>query len=139
MAKQGSGMRVTRGWPLLGVLLVAACVPETAAYLTLPVVPLEEEALELAVVEVNLAELEKEMGELRVEDLAFYHFGREPVPHELRDTDGDGRADVAVVVIPVPTYGARLTAVCPGPRAEGSVPSGGTVGAVVVQYDAAYR
>ena len=130
---------MTRSWSLLGALLLAACVPETAAYLTLPVVPLDEEALELAVVEVSLAELEKEMGQLRVEDLAFYHFGREPVPHELRDKDGDGRMDVAVVVIPIPADGARLTAVCPGPQAEGSVPSGGTVGAVLVQYDGAYR
>ncbi len=132
-------MQLTNEWRLLGMLLATACVPETAAYLTLPVVPLEEEALELAVVEVNLAELEKEMGELRLEDLAFYHLGREPIPHELRDKDGDGRVDVAVVVIPVPANGARLTAICPGPQAEGSVPSGGTVGAVLVQYDAAYR
>lgn len=116
---------------------LAACVPHTASYVTLPVMPFDEESIELAVVEVRLRELAKELDDFQAQQLAFYIGGREPVPHLLQD--GDGEADIAVVVIPVPADGARLTAVCPGPRAEGLMPSGGVAGRVVVKYEDAYR
>ncbi len=118
---------------------LAACVPQTASYVTLPIVPFDEEAVELAVVEVRLRELAEELDNFQAQQLAFYTGGREPVPHYLQDVDGDGEADIAVVVIHVPADGARLTAVCPGPRAEGTIPSGGVAGRVVVKYEDAYR
>ena len=118
---------------------LAACVPHTASYVTLPVMPFDEQAVALAVVEVRLRELAKELDDFQPQHLAFYIGGREPVPHLLQDVDGDGEADIAVVVIPVPADGARLTAVCPGPRAVGLMPSGGVAGRVVVKYEDAYR
>ena len=131
---------MTRNWTLLlaGGLAVA-CVPQTAAYLTLPVVPLDDQPLEQAVVEVDLAELARRMVDFRAEDLAFYHLGRQPVPHQLRDTDGDGVFDIAVLVIPVPRDGAKLTAVCPGQGTDGVLPSGGLEGGVEVKYERSYR
>ena len=140
MAKRGTANPRMKPWALLlaGGLAVA-CVPETASYLTLPVVPLDDQPLEQAVVEVELAELVRRMAGFRAEDLAFYHLGRQPVPHQLRDTDGDGIFDIAVLVIPVPLDGAKLTAVCPGPGMASVLPSGGVEGGVEVKYKLSYR
>ena len=136
MAKRGTAIRPVNLWSLL---LAVACVPQTAAYLTLPVVPLDDLPVERALVEVELAELEWRMADFRAEDLAFYHLGRQPIPHELRDTDGDGIFDLAVLVIPVPPDGTKLTAVCPGPSTDDPLPLRGVKGAVEVKYQLSYR
>ena len=71
LAKRGTANLRMKPWALLlaGGLAVA-CVPETASYLTLPVVPLHDQPLEQAVVEVELAELAWRMAGFRAEDLA---------------------------------------------------------------------
>ena len=105
------------------LLLAAACVPTTAAYLSIPIETTDGESRRAVEVRVPLAELAERMGELDPETLTFYAGGRTPIPHQLVDDNGDGAPDAALVVLAVAGDGStRLVALCPGPAAQGSPP-----------------
>ncbi len=127
---------------VIACLLGAAtsCVPVTSAYLSVPVVP--EDGREHAGIEVCVPfnKLERLMRGLDPDSLAFYAGGREPVPHQLIDEDGDGAADAALVVLDVAADGStRLTALSPGPTAVGELQDGEFADHVVLRFDRARR
>ena len=121
-------------------LLLWGCVPLTAGYLSIPVESRDRRSRRAAEVSVPLAELRARMPGFDVGAVAFYAGGRTPLPHRLADQDGDGEPDAAVVVLSVAGNGStRLVAVCPGPRARGTVPEGVADEDVVLRFDRAHQ
>ncbi len=128
-------MKVT----LLPSLLLFSCVPPSYAYLSLPIENLEGRALELVLLEVPLADVEARIGALQVEHLAFYTKGREALPYELIDRDGDGSPDHALIKVPVAADGGTLGVTSPGPRNPAELPPGGKRYRVKLRFDRARR
>lgn len=128
-------MRVT----ILLPVLLSACVPPSYAYLSLPIENLEARTLELALLEVPLADLEARMGKLQIEHLAFYTEGREALPYQLVDRDGDGHPDHALIKIPLEAAGGTLVVTSPGPRNPAALPPGGERYRVNLRFDRARR
>ena len=139
---------------LLATLLVGGCVPTTAAYLHIPVELDDGVRCDQARLNVPLAELRQRMAGFDLDSLAFYHRGRDPIPYRLLDDDGDGKPDSAEVCLPIGAAGtntssssssnsssssSQLIALCPGPRASGQVPVGGTHQGVRLRFDLARR
>ena len=121
-------------------LLATACVPSTAAYVSVPIEVSDARSRDAAVVRVPLAELEPRLSGFDASALAFFGPGREPLPHRLIDTDGDGAMDHAVTILPVAGDGtSRLVVVCPGPVAQGDVANLEPTDGITLRFDRAYR
>jgi hypothetical protein len=120
---------------LLAWLAAAACVPTTAAYLSLPLATEDRAPREHAVVRVPFAELRERMPGFDPAALAFYAQGRAPIPHRLLDEDGDGAPDAALVALPIAGDGStRLIALCPGPSTAAEPPTGPPSAGVIADF-----
>lgn len=126
-------------WVLVGLLtgVLAGCVPTTAAYLSIPLESEDETAREAVELRVSLAELELRMASFDPDQVAFFTVGRNAIPHRFSDEDGDGRDDVAIVVVDVAADGSsRLIVLCPGPPTTGEWSPGVAAEGVVLNFDA---
>ena len=128
-------MKVT----LLLSLFLVGCIPPSYAYLSIPIENLESRALGLARLEVPLADLEARMGGLQIERLAFYTKGRQALPYELIDRDGNGIVDHALIKVAIEADGGILVVTSPGPRNLGELPAGGERYRVKLRFDRARR
>ena len=94
---------------------LGSCIPAHSAHLTVPMTSIDGVAHAKALVIVPLDQLAIRMDPFDADALAFYVRGREPAPHVLLDSDGDGLPDHAALRIPVTAGVDHLVVVCPGP------------------------
>lgn len=121
---------------LLVAVAVTACVPEMAAFRSIPVQVADGRPRDHAVVRVPLDALAAKLGPLQPQHLAFFEHGREPLPYRLVDDDHDGAPDAALVALSIAADGStRLIAICPGPEAAGAPPQGPADPGVVLRFD----
>ncbi len=117
-------------------LVATSCLPDTYAYLTVPVTTENGDGQPLAIVDLSLAELAARADDFDRNDLAVYHLGRHPIAHTLVDTDGNGTVDHVRVKVPIPPgAGTELVVTSPGPRSTAAVVEGGSAAQVVVRYE----
>ncbi len=97
-------------------------MPAHSDYLAVPLRTAGDADLALAEIDVPLAQLRDALPGCDLTELAVFTHGREPLPVELVDRDGDGEVDHLRTWSPVRGDGStRLQFVCPaapGPRGE---------------------
>jgi hypothetical protein len=101
---------------LLPLLLAAACLPTRSASLSIPLSSCDGHTHEAALVTIPLRDLESKMDGLRLQELAIYASGREPVPFRVAPGE-DGAERIELVTRVTGDGTTRILAVCPGPRA----------------------
>ena len=125
---------------LLATVLIAGCVPTHAAFLHVPVTVAPRRPAGLVIVRLPIEELAKRMEEFDVERIAVFHRGREPIPHQIVDIDGDGRLDTVVTKIPAGAGNRAVAVVCPARKQNRDpLPEGGSAEGVTIDMEHSQR
>jgi len=113
-------MNVAKFTACLLLLALAGCMPIRNASISIPIRSADGKSHERALARISISELTRRMDGFRIEQLAFYAAGRDPIGHQVVDTNQDGRPDQVALVLAVAGDGStRILATCPGPRAAG--------------------